>query len=451
MRITVFLLTFFCALLAMALNANAERDSVDLVGFAAQDDGRGEIRLGVIAASDRNDSLCPLLQKTLNQAILRVCSAESCKKCRIQPMLRCVQPESQIVLNEAKALTEKSGVTLLIGPFNAALASSFADYAESASVPVFLTDSTGFAVNTKPELWVFRLTSDPVHEFKSFLQTMGANLESVLVLLEDTLEARNAEVLLRGYATETGMKNLFFFFVPKAGQADLKTNDISHEIKGVAEISPIYRAIRDFEARKAKKRGNFKTAVVSFLPPGVLFSSMPEDTSIRSILFLLSSQLDDGLLKRYGRQFRLMASLPPVAVAADLPEGHACAMAVMKFSLDMEDNAADHDLMQLSYSAVLWDAVLLVGEVLHRECSLPSRVSARNWGDNKEERNWFVEALERTQQTFTGVSGRFGFRKGAHRKSVVETNVLAEWKENAWHPVNITAGTNGVITLPSLP
>ncbi len=240
------------------------------------------------------------------------------------------------------------------------------------------------------EHWVFRLASDSAHEFKSFLKTMGPNLESVLVLLEDTPEARNAEVFLRGYATETGLKNIYFFFVPAAGRSGFKTNEVFHETDGVAEISPGYRAIRGFEARRAQKKGNFqKTAVVSFLPPGVLFPGMPEDTIIRSILFLPSSQLDEGLLNRYGGRFRLMASLPPVAVAADLPQEHACAMAVMKFSLAMEDDTAGHDLMQLSYSAVLWDAVLLVGNVLHQECGLPLSVSASECETDKE-RNWFL-------------------------------------------------------------
>lgn len=146
MRVTAFLLTLVCGLFAVALNAHAEPDSGDVMGFTAKDDGRGEMRVGVTAVSERNDSLCPLLQKTLDPAIASVCVVESCKKCRIKPMLRCVQPDLQTVLNEAKVLTEKSGVTLLIGPFNVALAQSFADYAESASVPVFLTDSTGFAV-----------------------------------------------------------------------------------------------------------------------------------------------------------------------------------------------------------------------------------------------------------------------------------------------------------------
>lgn len=446
MRLIAFLLTVVCVL-AVAFNVNAERDLVDVLGFAAKDDGRGEIQVGVIAASDRNDALCPLLQKTLNQAIARVCAVESCKKCRIKPMLRCVQPELQAVLNEAKALAEKSGVTLLIGPFNASLAQSFADYAESASVPAFLTDGTGWAVKNMPEHWVFRLASDSAHEFKFFLKTMGPNLERVLVLLEDTLEARNAEVFLRGYATETGMKNISFFFAPVVGQSGFKTKDILHETHGVAEISPVYKAIRGFEARIIQKGGDFqKAAVVNFLPHEILFSSMPEDTRIKSILFLPSYQLDAGLLNRYGGRFRLMASLPPAAVAADLPQEHACAMAVMKFSLAMEDDIAGRDLLQLSYSAVLWDAVLFVGDVLHQECSLPSS----NWGTYKE-RNWFLEAMEGMQQTFTGVSGRFGFRKGAHKKSVVETNVLAEWKENAWHPVTVTAGTEGSVVLPSLP
>lgn len=446
MRITVFLLSIVCVLFIAAFNVSAERDLADIMGLSARDDGRGEMQVGIIAASDRNDTLCPLLQKTLNQAVTGVCAVESCKKCRIKPILRCVSPESQAVLNEAKALTEKSGVTLLIGSFNAALAQSFADYAESASVPVFLTDSPSFSVKTMGEHWVFRFAPDPIHEFKAFLKTMGPSLERVLVLLEDTPEAHEAEVFLRGYATETGLKNLSFFFAPAVGQSGMKTNDVSHEMNGVAEIPPVYRAIRGFEARTAQKRGDFqKTAVVSFLPMGALFSSLPEEASIRSILFLPSSQLDASLLARYGGRFRFMASLPPVVLADDLPQEHPCAMAVMKFSLVMEDDTVSHDLLQLSYSAVLWDAVRLVGEALYQECSLPSN----KWGTDKE-RNWFFDALEGLPQTITGVSGRFGFRKGAHKKSVVETNVLAEWKENAWRPVRVTAGTEGLV-MPSLP
>ncbi|MEZ0328352.1 MAG: hypothetical protein ABWK15_02080 [Dissulfuribacterales bacterium] len=446
MKITAFLLTVVCMLFVVAFNVDAERDLADITGLAAKDDGRGEMQVGVIVASDQNNTLCPLLQKTLDQAIAGVCASESCKKCRIKPMLRCVQPELQTVLNEAKALTEKNGVTLLIGPFNPTLAQSFADYAESASVPVFLTDNTGFSVKTLPGHWVFSLAFDPVHEFKAFLKTMGPNLERVLVLLEDTPEAREAEVFLRGYATETGLKNLFFFFEPAAGQSGLNVNDTSHDKDAVVKIPSVYKAIRGFEARTAQQHGNLqKTAVVSFLPSRVLFAAIPEDANIRSILFMPSSQLDSGLLDRYGGRFRLMASLPPVAVAANLPQEHPCAMAVMKFSLAMEDDTAEHDLMQLSYSAVLWDAVRLVGEALHQECSLPSN----KWGTDKE-RNWFFEAIEGLQQTLTGVSGRFGFRKGAHKKSVVETNVLAEWKENAWCPVTVTAGAEGLI-MPSLP
>jgi len=93
-KIRPFLLTIFCVLFVAAFNADAERDLADIMGLVAKDDGRGEMQVGVIVSS-QDDQLCPLLQKTLEQAVSSVCAMESCKKCRITPILRCVQPELQ--------------------------------------------------------------------------------------------------------------------------------------------------------------------------------------------------------------------------------------------------------------------------------------------------------------------------------------------------------------------
>lgn len=436
MKIRPFLLTIFCVLFVATCNADAERDLADIMGLVAKDDGRGEMQVGVIVSS-QDDQLCPLLQKTLEQAVSSVCAMESCKKCRITPILRCVQPELQVVLNEAKTLTEKNGVTLLIGPFDSRFVQPLSNYAASASVPVFLTDSPSltYKTGTAPaDNWSFQLASNTFEEFKAFLKAMGPNLERVLVLLQDTPEDHETEVLLRAYATETGMKNILFFFAPAFDQPGIKKQEASSETDGAAYISPVYKAIRGFEAKVIKKQGDLqKSAVVSLLPPHALFPALPEGAQIKSILFIPAAAVEKDVVNSYQGRFRLMASLPPAVLGGELPSEHPCAMAVMRFSLAMEEDGND-DVRHLTYSAILWDALWLVAEALHQECSLPSN----KWGTEKE-RQWFLETLEGSQRTFTGATGRFGFRKGAHRKAVFDTNVIAERKDGAWHPVKETA------------
>lgn len=402
----------FCLLTALPLGAATAADTIKIGCLVS-----------LTLTDEQKNTEATAIVDVLQKAASVINAKGGISNTPLEIVVRDVKHDRDRLLHEAHVLAKDLNVLAIVGPSDAGLAPALRDYAETYSVPVFLTEGGDLltAFPDKPAHdWTYSLLPDITAQARTFFDAFSTSgIKKITPVLGTDDNAKSTLIALKAYGVEKAI-NL-------SSVVKLTANDTS----GAGSTASAAAWGRGSSAKAAIVWGA-KDAVKDFME-----SMNPDASSGWQLAFPLSSITEELIAKWPEKKWRLYTTLPPVIARwepkADKIGTHPSDFALMRFKANMRDDFTLLPIEARLAAAAAWDSLFLIAHLSQGQPVL-SRAAVKN-------------AMFNLSSPFNGVTACLAPPRAEDTKPVVlsESIFFVRWDGKKWLP----QGEESDLRLPS--
>ncbi len=379
------------------------------------------IKIGCLVSLDDEQSKGAAIAEALEKATSLINAKGGLASMPLEIIVRDVQHDRSRLLHEAHVLARDLNVLAIIGPSDEGLAPALRDYAESYSVPIFLTEGgdllTAF-VDKPGHDWTYSLLPDITAQSRILFDQLAAlGVKRITPVLGSDDWSKSTLIVLKAYGVEKGI-NL--------------SSSVRLEDRGNNAADKAAATWGAGSASKAALVWGNKKAVNDFM------DTMNPDASPGWTFALPLSSLNAGTIEKWPvKKWRLFSVLPPVLARwehqADSVGSHPSDFALMRFKANMPDSFASLPIEARLAAATAWDSLFLITQLAQSQPVI-SRSAIKN-------------ALLNMTAPFNGVTACLTPSQPAGAKPLLSSDSLlfVRWDGHRW----LKPGEQSDLRLPS--